>query len=175
MMTNSGAAISYLRDLRDSIDNIDDAIIHMLAKRFRYTRAIGELKAEHGLPSRDLGREAEPISRLRHLAAVSKLDLEFAEKFLAFVICDVIRQHESVQRGMTEDRCATDEDPIRAIHQKMIDAWNSGNGVAFAAPFTNDADFVAFEGTHLKGRQEIASFHRQAFETVAKGSRLEGE
>ena len=70
---------------------------------------------------------------------------------------------------------APDEDTIRGIHHRMIDAWNAGDGVAFAAPFTDDADFVAFEGTHLKGRREIASFHRQMFETVVKGSRLEGE
>jgi hypothetical protein len=29
-----------------------------------------------------------------------------------------------------------------AIHQRMIDAWNAGDGVAFATPFTDDADFV---------------------------------
>ena len=57
----------------------------------------------------------------------------------------------------------------------MIDAWNTGSGAAFAAPFTDDADFVVFEGTHLKGRQEIASFTQQIFDTVVKGSRLEGE
>jgi uncharacterized protein (TIGR02246 family) len=70
---------------------------------------------------------------------------------------------------------AADEDAIRAIHQRMIDAWNAGDGAAFAAPFTDDADFVAWEGTHLKGRLEITSFHEQAFETIAKGSRLNGE
>jgi uncharacterized protein (TIGR02246 family) len=70
---------------------------------------------------------------------------------------------------------AADEDAIRAIHQRMIDAWNAGDGAAFAAPFTDDADFVAWEGTHLKGRPEITSFHRRAFDTVVKGSRLEGE
>jgi uncharacterized protein (TIGR02246 family) len=67
-----------------------------------------------------------------------------------------------------------DENAIRAIHQRMIDAWNTGNGAAFAAPFTEDADFVAFEGTHLIGRQEITSFHQRMFDTVVKGSRLEG-
>jgi uncharacterized protein (TIGR02246 family) len=70
---------------------------------------------------------------------------------------------------------AADEKAIRAIPQRMIDAWNKGSGEAFAAPFTENADFVAFEGTHLKGRQEIASFHQQIFDTVVKGSRLEGE
>jgi uncharacterized protein (TIGR02246 family) len=70
---------------------------------------------------------------------------------------------------------AADEDAVRAIHGRMIDAWNAGDAAAFAAPFTDEADFIAFEGTHLKGRGEIASFHRQVFDTVVKGTRLEGE
>jgi uncharacterized protein (TIGR02246 family) len=72
-------------------------------------------------------------------------------------------------------RTAADEEAIEAIHQRMIDAWNTGDGGAFAAPFTEDADFIAFEGTHLKGRHEIALFHQQIFDTAVKGSRLEGE
>jgi len=70
---------------------------------------------------------------------------------------------------------AADEDAIRAIHQRIIDAWNAGDGDAFAAPFSDRADFVAWNGTHLEGRQEIAAFHRQMFDTVVKGSRLEGD
>ena len=70
---------------------------------------------------------------------------------------------------------AADEDAIRAIHQRMIDAWNAGDAAAFAAPFTDEANFVAFEGTHLKGRREIASFHQQIFDTVVKGTRLQGD
>ncbi len=68
-----------------------------------------------------------------------------------------------------------DEDAIRAIHHKMIDAWNAGDATAFIAPFTDDADFVAFEGTHLKGREEMTLFHRRIFETVVKGSRITGD
>lgn len=100
-MVESTDPISSLRDLRESIDNIDAAIVHMLAERFRCTRAVGKLKAQHGLPSRDPGREAAQISRLRHLAAVSKLDPDFAEKFLAFVIREVIRDHESLPSAIT--------------------------------------------------------------------------
>jgi uncharacterized protein (TIGR02246 family) len=70
---------------------------------------------------------------------------------------------------------AADEATIRAFHQQMTNAWNKGSGEAFAAPFTEDADFIAFEGTHLKGRREIVSFHQQLFDTSVKGSRLEGE
>ena len=64
--------------------------------------ALSALKAQHELPSRDPGREAEQVSRLRHLAALSKLDPDFAEKFLSFVIDEVVRQHETVPRGITE-------------------------------------------------------------------------
>jgi uncharacterized protein (TIGR02246 family) len=70
---------------------------------------------------------------------------------------------------------AANEDAIRAIHQRMIDAWNAGDAEAFAAPFTDNADFVAFEGTHLKGWREIVSFHQRIFDTVVKGTRLQGE
>ena len=97
-MADPANPASKLRDLRDSIDNIDAAIVHMLAERFRCTHAVGKLKARHGLLSAIPGGEAEQVSRLRHLAAVSKLDPDFAEKFLSFVIHEVVRQHETVRR-----------------------------------------------------------------------------
>ncbi|WP_256091149.1 SgcJ/EcaC family oxidoreductase [Nostoc sp. KVJ20] len=51
-----------------------------------------------------------------------------------------------------------DESAIRAFLYQMIDAWNRGSGEGFAAPFSKTADFLTFEGTHLKGRKEIAAF-----------------
>jgi uncharacterized protein (TIGR02246 family) len=68
-----------------------------------------------------------------------------------------------------------DEAAIRAIHRQMIEAWNRGSAEGFAAAFTDEADFVAFEDTHLTGHAQIVAFHRQIFNTVVKGSRLEGE
>jgi chorismate mutase len=88
-----------LQYLRDSIDNIDAAIVHMLAERFRCTQRVGTLKAREGLPPADLAREAVQIARLRRLAAESHLDPEFAEKFLAFVVREVIHHHEAIRRG----------------------------------------------------------------------------
>lgn len=90
--------MSELLELRGSIDNIDAAIIHMLAERFRCTQKVGALKARHHLPPADPAREAMQIARLRELAVSAKLDPEFAEKFLAFVIREVIRHHEAVRR-----------------------------------------------------------------------------
>lgn len=82
---------------RQSIDNIDAAMIHILAERFRITQAVGAYKAEHGLPPSDAARENRQIARLRKLAADARLDPEFSEKFLRFVIQEVIRHHEQAQ------------------------------------------------------------------------------
>ena len=85
--------------LRDSIDNIDAALIHLLAERFKCTQAVGHLKAAHRLPPADPGREAQQIARLRKLAESARLDPEFAEKFLAFIVKEVIRHHEAIARS----------------------------------------------------------------------------
>lgn len=75
----------------------------------------------------------------------------------------------------TQQARTTDENAIRSIHQRMTEAWNAGDGSAFAAPFTEDADFVVFEGTHLKGRQALAEFTQKIFDNEVKDTRLEGE
>ncbi len=85
--------------LRASIDNIDAALIHMLAERFKCTQEVGRLKARLGLPPSDPGREAEQVTRLRALAEGAKLDPEFAEKFLAFVVREVIQHHKAIAAG----------------------------------------------------------------------------
>jgi len=87
-----------LDGFRQSIDNIDAAMIHVLAERFRITKAVGAYKAEHGLPPSDPGREERQIERLRKLAEDARLDPEFSEKFLRFIIQEVIRHHE-IARG----------------------------------------------------------------------------
>ena len=86
-----------LKRLRASIDNIDAAVVHMLAERFKATKAVGELKAAHAMPPADKAREAVQIARLRQLANAADLDPDFAEKFLAFIVTEVIRHHEKLQ------------------------------------------------------------------------------
>jgi chorismate mutase len=90
--------IERLHELRHSIDNMDAALVHLLAERFKFTQAVGTLKAEHGMPPADPDREAIQIARLRELAHESGLDPAFAEEFLNLVIVHVIRNHESIRR-----------------------------------------------------------------------------
>ncbi|MER6365007.1 chorismate mutase [Kitasatospora sp. NPDC001527] len=90
------AVRAELTSLRESIDNIDAAVVHMLAERFKATQRVGRLKAEHKLPPADPARERTQIKRLRELAAGAHLDPVFAEKFLNFIIAEVIRHHEAI-------------------------------------------------------------------------------
>jgi chorismate mutase len=85
-----------LKGYRKSIDNIDAALVCLLAERFKITQAVGRHKAGSGLPAADPGREEQQIARLRQLAQDAELDPEFSEKFLRFIIDEVIRHHRAV-------------------------------------------------------------------------------
>jgi chorismate mutase len=86
-----------LKQYRESINNIDAALVFMLAERFKITQAVGEYKAQNSLPTADPAREQEQIARLRQLASAANLDPEFSEKFLRFIIDEVIRHHERIR------------------------------------------------------------------------------
>lgn len=93
----TGATSADLLRLRASIDNIDAALIHLLAERFKCTKRVGKLKADNDMPPADPAREARQVTRLRALAAEADLDPAFAEKFIAFIIEEVIRHHEAIR------------------------------------------------------------------------------
>ncbi|GHD18400.1 chorismate mutase [Tianweitania populi] len=99
-------ARELLRDLRTSIDNFDASIIYLLAERFRATERVGLLKAEHKLPAADPTREREQIARLRDLAKDAKFNPDFAEKFLNFIVKEVIRHHEAAASAQANPELA---------------------------------------------------------------------
>jgi chorismate mutase len=97
---------AQLSQYRQSIDNIDASLVHMLAERFQRTKAVGVLKATYELPPADPAREEYQIERLRQLAKAANLDPDFAEKFLNFVIKEVIRHHEQIAADHAEQSAA---------------------------------------------------------------------
>jgi chorismate mutase len=99
MSSEAPAPDPVLAGYRASIDNIDAALIHMLAERFRITQAVGAYKAGKQLPPSDPAREEQQIARLRKLAQEANLDPDFGEKFIRFVIEEVIRHHERARNG----------------------------------------------------------------------------
>jgi len=98
-MTDAEDANAELLRLRGSIDNIDAALIYMLAERFRATQQVGILKADHEMPASDPKREEQQVARLRALAEEAHLDPEFAEKWFNFVVAEVIRHHTEAKEG----------------------------------------------------------------------------
>ena len=90
------AVMQELLRIRGSIDNIDATLVYLLAERFKCTQRVGHLKAAHQLPPSDPGRETAQIARLQSLAQDAQLDPQFAEKFLNFIIAEVIRHHEAI-------------------------------------------------------------------------------
>ncbi|HIG22486.1 chorismate mutase [Henriciella sp.] len=88
-----------LERLRASIDNMDAILLHTLAERFKLTQQVGVLKAQNDMPPADKAREARQIERLQRLASESGLDPAFAEKFLNFIVAEVIRHHEKIRGG----------------------------------------------------------------------------
>lgn len=98
-----------LGELRVSIDNIDSALVHMLAERFRRTHEVGVLKAEHGMPALDAAREAEQVARLSALAERSGLDPDLMKKIFQMVVEKARMNHRAIaeeRRPATRDENA---------------------------------------------------------------------
>jgi chorismate mutase len=91
-------ASALLKDHRDAIDRLDAILVYTLAERFKQTQAVGRLKAQHDLPPSDPAREATQMARLEQMSKAADLDPDLAKKFLTFIIQEVIRHHEKLQK-----------------------------------------------------------------------------
>jgi uncharacterized protein (TIGR02246 family) len=72
----------------------------------------------------------------------------------------------------TTDRTA--EEAIRDLFRRLLDDWGRGDGTAYGSRFTEDADYVAFDGSRTTGRRTIAASHQQLFDKYLKGTSLTG-
>lgn len=67
-----------------------------------------------------------------------------------------------------------DEASITRLYEQMLAGWDRGDGEAFAAPFAEECEFIAFDGSHFTGRRMIAEFHAALFAKWLRGTRLVG-
>jgi uncharacterized protein (TIGR02246 family) len=72
------------------------------------------------------------------------------------------------------DPRAQDEQEIRALVDRMFDSWARGDAVAYHADFTDDADYVSFDGSR-RGKADSIRSHANLFRTVLYGSRATSE
>ncbi|MCX4908323.1 SgcJ/EcaC family oxidoreductase [Streptomyces sp. NBC_00878] len=61
---------------------------------------------------------------------------------------------------------------LKRLIERQADAWNRGDGAAFANTYAEDAEFITFDGTHLRGRPEMARNFQIYFDNYTKGTRL---
>lgn len=85
-----------LSDLRKSLDNLDEAIVVLLAERFRLTDKVGWLKAKQGLSAQDKKREEEKFEKLSEIAKSHGLDPSFVKKLFRMIIDEVIKRHKEI-------------------------------------------------------------------------------
>ncbi len=90
-----------LQELRESLDNIDAALVYLLAERFKLTQDVGLYKKAHQLPPVDKQREAVQFARITELAEEAGLDPEYARKVLRITIDEVVKNHKMIQ-GITD-------------------------------------------------------------------------
>lgn len=75
----------------------------------------------------------------------------------------------------THDKHTAEDAAIRDLFRRLLDDWGRGDGEAYGSRFTEDADYIAFDGSHTEGREDISSSHQQLFDKFLKGTRLTGD
>jgi uncharacterized protein (TIGR02246 family) len=115
----------------------------------------------------------DDLAFMMQLGVVGPICTQYEPLFQAWK--SFMRSQQIFQPPTSKSFTDDDKAALGALYFQMIDGWNKGSGDAFAAPFAEDGDLVGFDGTHLKGRQEIASFHQRLFDTFVKGSQLVGK
>lgn len=89
-------AVAKIKALRQTIDNVDSAVISLLAERFKATQQVGVLKAGAGFAPEDTKREDYQIARLHRIAIDAGLDPDIAEMYREFVVTEAKKRHQRI-------------------------------------------------------------------------------
>ncbi len=79
-----------------------------------------------------------------------------------------------IRRDRETTRDPADERAVSELFERLLADWARGDGASYGSRFTEDADYVAFDGTRTSGRAEISASHQELFDRWLKGSRLTG-
>ncbi|MGO1345514.1 MAG: chorismate mutase [Bifidobacterium psychraerophilum] len=91
--------VQQIEALRQSINNVDTAIVSLLAERFKYTSRVGVLKAHAGFEPADYQREHAQIQRLHRIAEDAGLDTDIAEMYREFVVTETKKRHRRIAQA----------------------------------------------------------------------------
>jgi uncharacterized protein (TIGR02246 family) len=81
-----------------------------------------------------------------------------------------IRIEAAMPQASAVDAHEKDRAAIAQTVANFVSAWNIHDAHAFAATFTDDADFTNVAGTPAQGRANIEMFHAPMFATIFKES-----
>lgn len=87
---------------------------------------------------------------------------------------DGARPADTTVQSVDQTTRAADEAELHDLFDHLLDAWARGDGQTYGSLFTNEADYIAFDGSNRRGTQAIAAEHQQLFDTWLKGTRLVG-
>ncbi|GGP22046.1 chorismate mutase [Silvimonas iriomotensis] len=85
-----------LAEVRKSIDNLDNAIVAILAERFRLTERVGVIKQSESLPVEDLDRERLQEAHYRELAVSYGLNQDTLVEIMKTIIGQVKKRHADI-------------------------------------------------------------------------------
>ncbi len=86
LLAGQPTVTSPLAELRAGIDQADDELVAVLARRIRLTAEVGALKSRHGLPLYVPEREAQLLAARREKAAAAGVDADLIEDILRRVM-----------------------------------------------------------------------------------------
>lgn len=85
-----------IRMLRAQIDEIDNTLMDLLAKRFRVCREIGTFKKEHNMTVLQTGRYNEILEKRGAQASLCGMDAEFAAQVFELIHEESVRQQLAI-------------------------------------------------------------------------------
>lgn len=92
------------------------------------------------------------------------------KRLLAASACSLLFTFSVASAQQSAGR-AEDEKAIRAVVAALSEAWTAGDARAWAAAFTEDADFTVWNGQYAKGREAIERGHQQIFSTIYRDTK----